>query len=523
MSRLKYPTRPEAEALVATANPGDSVTLDAYSTAERATDGDLLVMVTADSLTVALAYGTEPTPHWTVVAQSGAASGAPMALPEAIVVRANRLMLTDGVSVQRDWRTKTHVLRAAARRVLPIRDNAPVSAALSGKGWVALNGSDVTSVTPPTGTPSAPTPAAPAASVATPAAHPAPSAPAPMPVQGIPAAYSGKMVLDRDVHKVWEAARAVTRNRRPMVVALVGPSGAGKTHAVHALAHAEGLDVVKFDASGVVEPGDWFGTVVLDQTGTDFVKSDLLMAIITPGARVLLIDEVNRANLRALNAMLPLLDGSGTITIPQSGKVERVNPQVQIVVTANIGSAFLGTEPLDEAIRTRNGAWIEIDHLSEADEAALLVERVPGLERYDADNLARLGHLIREAAQNGQHPPVSTRQLLAAAELIAEGLDARLAVDTAVLNGYLTEGGASSERARVKPHVVGIAWKQPTPGQPGQPDLFTGSPVDLCTVCQHTAAAHGMTAQPILSPACTVTNSAGQCQCATFSPATVPA
>ncbi|RPJ64564.1 MAG: AAA family ATPase [Acidobacteria bacterium] len=319
-----------------------------------------------------------------------------------------------------------------------------------------------------------------------------------LPMQGIPAAYAGKMVLHRDVHKVWEAARAVTRSGTPMVVAMVGPSGAGKTHAVHALAAAEGLDVVKYDASGVVEPGDWFGTVVLDGNGTRFVASDLLSAITLPGPRVLLIDEVNRANLRALNAMLPLLDGSGTITIPQTGKRERVNLQVQIVVTANIGSAFLATEPLDEAIRTRVGAWIEVDHLSEADEASLLADRVDGLEAYDAGTLARLGAAVREAAQNGQHPPVSTRQLLAAARFIAAGLDARLAVDAAVLNGYLAEGGASSERSKVKPHVVGITWKQPLPeplqGEAG--DVFTAADTDaagraLCQ-CGHTAEQHGI-------------------------------
>jgi hypothetical protein len=530
--------------------PNGAVNLDRYATAERSsagyavtlTDGPVTLVLTAST---AVAGATSPN-RWMILPTTRPATGpvmvpgigTPVVLPEPLLARANRLMQGEGVTLQRDWRTKTHVLRAAPHRVLPLQWGMIIAAVLTTDGWRAYPSS------------AAPTPsAAPSPAVASPAAPPDPTPdpepqPAPDPVQpapgaqrgkhnpsmgqAIPAAYRGKVVLSAQARKKWRMARAAKRAGEPAVIAMVGPSGAGKTHAVHALAAEEGLDVVKFDASGVVEPSDWFGTVTLDGQGTRFVPSDLLTAITMPGARVLLLDEVNRANLRALNAMLPLLDGSGSVTIPQSGKRERVNPDVQIVVTANIGSAFLGVEPLDEAIRTRVSAWIEIDHLTEPEEGKLLLARVSGLAEHDARNLARLGALVRESAKTGQHPAVSTRQLLSAAWMIALGGDARLAVDAAVLDGYDAEGDAQSARAKVRTHVAGITWTAPKPSVPGEPGaVYTGTTDSGVCHCGHEASRHGIGTAVSTSTHCRTCAAmhpgVSSRQCGAYNPVTQPA
>lgn len=501
MARLTFPTRPDLMASMATSN-GAQRYVDGY--ADATADADHLTVALTDAETghrLVLTWATEPTQRWTLTASHPEATDhEPLALPEPLIARANRLMSAEGVTITRDWRTKTHTLRAANRQVIPLTHGDAVAAALTATGWRAMPERQAATLpAPTTPAPSAPTPSPAPASAPTPAPTGTSQV---MPPQGIPAAYVGTIVLSKQARAKWDMARAVHRTGEPEVVAMIGPSGAGKTHAVHALAAAEGLDVVKFDASGVVEPGDWFGTVTLDGNGTRFVPSDLLLAITAPGARVLLIDEVNRANLRALNAMLPLLDGSGTVTIPQSGKRERVNRQVQVVVTANIGSAFLGTEPLDEAVRTRVGTWIEVDHLTEDEERRLLLDRVEGLSEWDAGNLARLGAVVRASATNGQHPPVSTRQLLSAARKMAVGGDPRLAVEAAVLDGYLSEGGSSSERAKVRTHVAGITWVEPKPVQPGVPGtVYTGS--GTCR-CGHPASDHGIGSDVSVSTHCRV-------------------
>jgi MoxR-like ATPase len=535
MARLTYPDRDTLITRLRASGTGVVTTVDSISDATLHTNPDWLsVGLSADGWGLNVQYATEPVPHWTVVAsptEQPHTPGAPVTLPEALLVRANRLMSPDGVSLQRDWRTKAHVLRAAPRQVLPLYDGAGVSAARTSTGWQALDPSRVGSLVAPSPAPT-PAPTGPSpegaehpqpglgAPEVAPPVLPAPSATNGV-LQALPAAYAGKIVLSKTARQKWEMARAAHRAGQPMVIAMVGPSGAGKTHAVHALSADEGLEVVKFDASGVVEPGDWFGTVTLDGSGTKFVPSDLLLAITLPGARTLLLDEVNRANLRALNAMLPLLDGSGSVTIPQTGKRERVNRAVQIVVTANIGSAFLGTEPLDEAIRTRIGSWIMVDPLTETDEKALLLDRVPGLSEYQAANLARLGALTRQSAESGAHPPVSTRQLLSAAWQIATYGEryARLAVEAAVLDGFNAEGASNSERALVLTHVAGIAWREPKAGQ-----VMTGT--GLCH-CGHGAEQHGIGTEVSASTHCRtcvrVYPNNALAQCMAFNPVTVPA
>lgn len=440
-----------------------AVSLDGYTdallTGNRGGNRQTTVRITADQhvLTVAAEYTDPAAPRSLTVLLDGPDA----VVPAPIVSRANRVLLDLGVSLQRDWRSGSHGVKHGARKVEALTPGAVLTLTRAGDRWV-----------PATATPTDPADRE-ADPMATPTVTPSQGAsstpksaqPEPVVAQPLPAAFSGEIVLQPDVRRVWEASLAAHRAGEHIVVGLIGPSGAGKTHAVHALSHDAGLPVVKFDASGVVEPGDWFGTVALvtdevtGQTVTRFMPTELLDALERPGSRTLLIDEVNRANPRALNALLPVLDGSGAVVIPQTGRTAVIAADVIVAVTANIGSAFLAVEPLDEAVRTRISAWVPVEHLGEDDERGLLARRVQGLSETDAANLAALGRLVREAAASTQqHPPVSTRQLLAAAAMTVHGLPIRTAVEYAVLNGYSDEGGERSERQKVRVHVAGIDW-----------------------------------------------------------------
>lgn len=505
--KLSFPTRTELEARLA---KRPALRPDSYSQAERLANGNGfdLKVTAADGTSVLARFNGNPgtwdlhtdSPHF--------ADGERVRLPEAILARLNRAMSTDGLVIRRDWRAKRHDLQVGKGRVLPIRNRQTVSAA--GPALVAARSVQAQ-----------PAPqAAPAPAQAAPLPAPLPAAPAVKAAPVAPSSIAGhvsseyrnqRVILSAENEQRWDMARRAIKAGAPhRVILFSGPSGAGKTHAVYHLAGREGLEVVKFDASGVVEPFDWFGTTVLKKDGTEFQPSTLLQAVMTPGPRVLLIDEANRANGRAMNALLPILDGSGSFTVPQTGRSESVNPDCQIVWTANIGAEHINVEPIDEAVRTRIGYTIEVEHLAEADEKALLMERVPGLTDYDAGNLARLGVLLRESAQTGAHPPISTRELQAAAWAMAEkGADPRVAVDMTVTDKYSPAGGDASERAAVRPHVAGIVWKQPRRARKVSTDL----PECGTEGCGHAAADHGVTTEGVaLTTRCTA------CLCGQYSP-----
>lgn len=497
----------------ASRSPGQAVPVDTLTTATYSSDGSdghtLVVSMGAaepQGLTLTARYTDPRTVRVWVIAPTGSApDGQPVPLDQRWLARANRLLAPDALSLQRDWHTKTHALRYGYRKVVALTTGEAIIAERHGSDWTAH--------AVPAGSATAAPQMAPLTPETPPQAEAAPGAAETAPAADLsalqtdavldstPPMYQSEIVLDKGVRKTWESARKSHQRGAHKVVAMIGPSGAGKTHAVHSLAHSEGLPVIKFDASGVVEPGDWFGTVVLDNGRTRFVPSDLLRALEQPGARVLLLDEMNRANLRALNALLPVLDGSGTVTIPQTGRQARIVGDVMVAITANMGSQYLGVEPLDEAIRTRIGVWLEVDHLSYEDEWPLLMRRVSGLSEYDAQNLARFGQVVREAsANNAGHAPVSTRQLLAAADLIVDGLPARDAVERCVLDGYSPEGGTRSDRAKVRTHLSGIEWKaKRTAGDEkasGAPDGYGPSTwtrdatTGLCAYCGESLPMH---------------------------------
>ena len=486
---------------------------DSYSQAVRGGNGFTLTVTAADGTTVEAGFNGHSgqwdlrtdCPHF--------ADGERVRLPESVLVRLNRVLSTDGLVIRRDWRAKRHVLQAGKGRVLPLVNRSTVSvqgpALIAARSVQAAPAPKVAPVAapvqaaPPSPLPSSPLPAAPAVQ-----AEPAPSVIA----GSVASEYRNqRVILSAENEKRWDMARSAIKAGAPhRVILFSGPSGAGKTHAVFHLAGREGLEVVKFDASGVVEPFDWFGTTVLKKDGTEFQPSTLLQAVMTPGKRVLLIDEANRANGRAMNALLPILDGSGSFTVPQTGRSESVNPDCQIVWTANIGAEHINVEPIDEAVRTRIGYKIEVDHLNEADEKALLLERAPGLTDYDAGNLARLGALLRESAKSGAHPPISTRELQAAAwAMTVKGADPRVAVDMTVTDTFSPVGGDASERAAVRPHVAGIVWKQPRAARRTSSDL----PLCVNDGCGHAAADHGVTTEGVaLTTRCTA------CLCGQYNP-----
>lgn len=230
-----------------------------------------------------------------------------------------------------------------------------------------------------------------------------------------------------------------------------GPSGCGKTESARDLARRSDLPFIKVDASAIVDPEAWFGTreVVIEHGApkTVYVPSAFVEALEQPC--LLLIDEINRVADAVRNILIPLFDDTRQVTNPLTGQIVTRHPLCFIVMTGNVGLAFTGTYAIDPALLTR-ALTTNFSYLGEADERKVVAART-GVDEETARILVRFANDTRmKNKADEDFLPVSTREILAAAYLIAQGLDMTTAVRQSVINAASEEGGAESQRAQLE-------------------------------------------------------------------------
>ena len=259
------------------------------------------------------------------------------------------------------------------------------------------------------------------------------------------------------------------------IVAIVGPSGTGKTSLIWDLAAEKQVGMFMFDAAGASSFSDWTGTTVLKQGEgspvTDFVTSSFIEFARIDGPcagqfRIGGVDELNRAETGgALNAVLPIW-AQGQLFVPELGETIYFDPMVMWVATMNRGSAYNATLSLDAALADRMQAWVQLDNLTEAQETKLLIDRT-GVGASDAASLVDLAKQVRDIADRGELThSISTRRTLEAARAVKNGLTLKQAATYCWANSYLDEGGDKSDRGRVLTAIgakLGTATNDETP------------------------------------------------------------
>ena len=214
-------------------------------------------------------------------------------------------------------------------------------------------------------------------------------------------------------------------------VLLTGPKGTGKTSLPKEFAAAQGRPFFTMHCQLITERDDWWGSKELSiERGTYFDRAAFLDAIETPGC-VVLIDEANRTQPENLNALFGFLDHRRSAWVPQLKADIHVAPGVSFFVTLNEGFEYVGTNPIDEALRDRMTYSIRMRYVPKRVEKAILVKRT-GVEEDDAEKLAEFARSVRRNPKLGV--PVSTRQLLGASALIVEGMPIQEAVRFAAVN-----------------------------------------------------------------------------------------
>ena len=221
--------------------------------------------------------------------------------------------------------------------------------------------------------------------------------------------------------------------RQGLSLVLKGPTGCGKTRFVEAMAHDLGRPLITVACHDDLTTADLVGRYLLRGDETVWVDGPLTRAV-REGA-ICYLDEVVEARQDTTVVLHPLADHRRQLPIERLGVTLDAAPGFGLVVSYNPGYQSV-LKDLKDSTRQRMVA-IEFGFPA-ADVEEGIVAHEAGVDGATAAELVRFGQAIRRLETGGLREVASTRVLIAAGRLIAEGLTMREAARAAIA-GPLTD------------------------------------------------------------------------------------
>jgi nitric oxide reductase NorQ protein len=212
-----------------------------------------------------------------------------------------------------------------------------------------------------------------------------------------------------------------------LAVMLKGPTGCGKTRFVEAMAHDLDRPLITVSCHDDLTTADLVGRFLLDDGRTQWVDGPLTRAV-REGA-ICYLDEVVEARQDTTVVIHPLADHRRQLPIERLGIVLDAPPEFCLVVSYNPGYQSV-LKDLKDSTRQRMVA-IELD-FPPADVEEKIICHEAGIDHERAAQLVQLAHAIRRLETAGLREVASTRVLIAAARLHAEGIPLAAAARAAV-------------------------------------------------------------------------------------------
>jgi nitric oxide reductase NorQ protein len=223
--------------------------------------------------------------------------------------------------------------------------------------------------------------------------------------------------------------------RQGLSVVLKGPTGCGKTRFVAAMAYDLRRPLITVACHDDLTTADLVGRFLLRGGETEWVDGPLTRAV-REGA-ICYLDEVVEARQDTTVVLHPLADHRRQLPIERLGITLSAPPEFCLVVSYNPGYQSV-LKDLKDSTRQRMVA-IEFGFPA-PDVEEKIVAREAGIDEDKAAQLVAFGQLIRRLETSALREVASTRMLIAAGRLIAEGLSATEAARAAIA-GPLTDDG----------------------------------------------------------------------------------
>lgn len=235
--------------------------------------------------------------------------------------------------------------------------------------------------------------------------------------------------------------------RQGLSIVLKGPTGCGKTRFVEAMAHDLGRPLITVSCHDDLTTADLVGRYLLRGDETVWVDGPLTRAV-REGA-ICYLDEVVEARQDTTVVLHPLADYRRQLPIERLGVTLDAAPGFGLVMSYNPGYQSV-LKDLKDSTRQRMVA-IEFGFPAPEVEEGIIAHEA-GVEPAVAAELVRFGQAIRRLETGGLREVASTRVLIAAGRLIAEGLPTAVAAEVAIA-GPLTDDVAVGRGLR---ELIGV-------------------------------------------------------------------
>ena len=222
---------------------------------------------------------------------------------------------------------------------------------------------------------------------------------------------------------LFEAAYSV---RMPMM--LKGPTGCGKTRFVEHMAWRLHKPLITVACNEDMTASDLVGRFLLDAQGTRWQDGPLALAA-RHGA-ICYLDEVVEARQDTTVVIHPLTDSRRVLPLEKKGELVKAHPDFQIVISYNPGYQSL-LKDLKQSTKQRFGA---LDfHYPEAAVETEIVAHETGVSAKVAGQLVAIAERAHNLKGHGLDEGISTRMLIHAGSLIAQGVNAQAACRVALV------------------------------------------------------------------------------------------
>lgn len=221
----------------------------------------------------------------------------------------------------------------------------------------------------------------------------------------------------------YEAAYAT---RLPVMVK--GPTGCGKSRFIEHMAWKLGKPLITVACNEDMTASDLVGRFLLDANGTRWVDGPL-----TTAARIgaiCYLDEIVEARQDTTVVIHPLTDHRRTLPLDKKGELVPAHPDFQLVISYNPGYQSL-MKDLKQSTKQRFTA-MDFDY-APSEVEVVIVEREAGVDKPMAEKLVKVAEAARNLKGHGLDEGISTRLLVYAGQLMANGISPAEACEMALV------------------------------------------------------------------------------------------